>query len=71
MQPSNTLDLTFVEATSEDRKSLREQVLAAWHGLRSRYSQSEGAEIYARYYGGAHERVSAAEPVTSLKSLMP
>lgn len=31
----------------------------------------DGLDIFADYYDGAHERVSAAEPVVSLRKLAP
>ena len=31
----------------------------------------DGAGIFANYYDGAHERVSAAEPVVSFRKLAP
>jgi len=69
MHEDSTLVFRLVEPRSTD-KSLLQQLLAAWQRLQSLYKRSDGPQIFATYYDGASERVSASEPVTSLKKLM-
>jgi len=69
MHEDSTLVFKLVEPRATD-KLRRQQLVAAWHRLQSLYKRVDGPQIFAAYYDGASERVSASEPVTSLKRLM-
>ena len=65
MQQDSTLVIRYVRQSAIDGAS----IAAAWQRLKSLYKRADGPKIFATYYDGASERVSASEPVTSLKKL--